>query len=349
MAGQEEKSAQEQQAADQKSALPGTEKPAVEKPEQKPEEKPAESLDPTKVGAEDLLTADLDTLDQLDEHYQKNPEDPAEETPAETDTGEQQKSDEEKAAEQRAVEGEEDPKDKIIADQKAEITKLQQDRAKSAKEEQDAEWKGYEPPNDEDLDLLYDEDREAYDIAVEKQKRYETYLETKAHEQVADAHNENSDAVLSFLADQKGAELNDATRAELIKALKTEGSDEVKLIQELDDYLSANIIPVKRVSVGKDDKGNEQFLPVYSKEQITAAYNLLHFNDIIKSREDKIRTEAAQKIADAASGGSAFDRMESPGPGDVTQKKPNEYTQAEILMMDEDTLKHVDKQYNPEG
>ncbi len=71
--------------------------------------------------------------------------------------------------------------------------------------------------------------------------------------------------------------------------------------------------------------------------------------DIIKSREDNIRTETAKKIEDAAKGGSAFDRMETPKPGDVISKKPEEFSQNDILHMDEDQLKHVDKMYNPES
>jgi hypothetical protein len=103
------------------------------------------------------------------------------------------------------------------------------------------------------------------------------------------------------------------------------------------------------VAIGRDDKGNVQYLPVYSEKQITDAYNLLHFNDIIKQREETVRTEVMKKIDAAASGGSVFDRMENAGPGDLASKKPEDFTQKDLLAMDEEQLNHVAKMYNPEG
>jgi len=338
-------SAQEQKdlATKAPNTLPEVGKPEVAPIGKKSEEetKPAPVLDPSKTEQISIYTMDPDELKKLEERSLTTPETPA------AGESEQQKKDAEKAAATAAAAAAPDPREKIIADQRAEITRLQQQRAQQAREKEEAEWVGYKKPTEEDLDVLYDEDREAYDLAVDKVKRHDEYLNTKAHSEVENAYNDNKNAVFGFLAAQKKVELNDATRAELMKTLENKDSEETKLILEMDDYLQKNFAPIKRVAIGKNDKGNVQYLPVYSQEQITNAYNLLHFNDIIKSREETIQAQTLEKIKKAGVGGSAFDRMEPPGPGDITAKKPEDFTQAEVLNMSEEQLGHVAKMFNP--
>ena len=157
---------QAQQAADAQNALPGGEKPPVEKPGE-------EKSDLSKVAPDGILTMDLDELGEMDEHLAEHPEklEVEEEREEVKPPGSEQKP--EKKPEKEEKPPVEDPKDKIIADQRSELTKLQQDRAQKAQETESAEWKGYKKPTDEDLDILYDEDREAYDIAKDKQERHE--------------------------------------------------------------------------------------------------------------------------------------------------------------------------------
>lgn len=309
----------------------------------------AKKVNVPKAGEESkILDMDVEELAKMDEHLAENPEE-VEEKPLEG----VQKSEEELAAaeaakvaeEKEAIKKEEDdPKDKQLKDQKAEITRLQQDAVKREKQESDGKWKGYKPlTNEEKEELLDDDNKEAYKIAIEQESEYNEYLKDKSHQQITDANIENRDVVLNFLARMKGTDLNDAARAEILKTLEKEDSPETKLILEVDEYLGKNFKPVRQVKVGED-----QFLPVYSKEQIESAYKILHHEDIVNAKVETTKKEVTQTLEKLGKSGSIFDRVET-SPGEETKmKKAQEYSQNDVENMDPKQLEILSKELDQE-
>ena len=221
---------------------------------------------------------------------------------------------------------------------------MQREREKRIEAEKKLEqerFKGFEKLDDNDVELLKEEDPDGYLLYKDRERDYESHKSKLLDDDINDAHEANRDSVIGFMAKRLELDPNKPSDQERILSLmRNRDSDETKMMIKLDDFLSTNVKPVKMVKVSETDA-----IPVYSQDQLDAAYKIVYHDEIITSKEKAVREATLNKIKEAGEGGSAFDRLgknEDAGPSGG--KKIDDYSQDEIYNMSEEDADRLLKQ-----
>jgi len=336
--------------------------PAAEepKPEEKVEDpKPAEEPKPEGTPAKDKDPLEM-TPDELEkrenELLEKGEEPPAEEK---TEEKSEEKPDKkaEKPEEPEKKEEETPPEPRYdkdgnlitgdpLKDTQARLTREIEEKKRLERELADKKFEKFERLTPEKKDELKYDDPDAFEQYLEDERAYDQHEADKITAELLDAHEQNTNNVVEFVATVNGLDPS-RERDSILSELRNPESEATKLMMGLNDHLEKNIRP-DRLIRSKDENGNDVEYPLYSKEKLHLAYNAVYSEKIQSEMAKSIREKTLADIENAANGGSKLDRVESSASGPSSgQKTPEEYSQEEIFYMTPDQLEKLEKQYTP--
>lgn len=297
----------------------------LEAPESKPEEQKSDDVDPKKEYTEDeLLNMDEDKIEKLKPDYSE-PE-------------EEQKGQEEKPETKPEPKKEEPESAKsILTKVNQRIAELDRREAELEKKMRASEFKDFQELDEDEEEVLKEQDPDAYNVYEEEKAKYQDFKKEMAERDTKTWNQEQSQEIAVFLADRFQLDLQndaDGSLKKIQEELNKDDSEMKTVFKEVLDHCQENYKPVK--TVGDN--------PVFSSKQFIRAYRDLHFDEVVDSKLSAERTKILDSINAAGQNSSVFDQNRGSEHTSPLSKKPEDYTQEEILAMDDKTFQAFKKQ-----